>query len=158
MLLELNLPRWIFASASKFFNDTIAGTLPMYFEGQSRRTDNEQDYLEFRLDGPYVQELSKDYFKVEFEINILVVSHTNGNDFHKLYRDCGIALNCFKPFSIFKLGDGIDDTGDYIECATIPRSKDQREAIRVSHFGKIDPVKPVVQSSVEGHYHFFVTR
>lgn len=159
MDFELNITRWIYASASKFFSDTVAGRLPMYFEGQSRRTEDEKDYLEFRLDGPYLSELTQGYFKVEFEINVLVTSHSNGKDFHKLYRDCGVALQCFRPFSIFKLGsDSEVDDQTLVECAVIPRSTDAREAIRVSHFGKIDPVKPVLQSSIEGHYHFFVTR
>lgn len=157
--LELNLPRWVYASASKAFSDRIAQRLPLYFEGQERRTEHEGSFLEFRLDGPYVLELSKDYFRIDCEINILVVSQVDGHDHHKLYKDCGIALQCFKdPITIYRYGDGPDDNQSVLECMTVTRSSDQREAVRVSHFGKLDPNKPILQSSVEGHYHFFVIR
>lgn len=154
---QQHLPRWIYASCSSAFK-TRLGDMSMYLEGESRRTENETDFVEFRLDGPYITELSKGYFRVDFEINLLISCQQNRKDFHKLYKDCGVALQCFnEPISIFKLGDGDNDDQTLIDCAILPRSKDQREAVRVSHFGKVDPAKPLLQSSVEGHYHFFVT-
>lgn len=153
---ELNLPRWIYASASLFFKNTIAGRLPLYLEGQERRTEDVTNHLEFRLDGPYVCEPTQGDYSIEFEINVLVVSKCDGVDHHKLYKDCGIALQCFKAIPIYKYGDGPDDDQSVLECALLVKGTDQRDAIRVSHFGKVDPSKQCLQSSVEGHYHFFV--
>lgn len=153
---ELNIPRWIYASCSLFFKNTINGRLPMYLEGQERRTQDESNFLEFRLDGPYVYEPQGGLYNIQFEINVLVASQVDGRDHHKLYKDCGVALQCFKAIPIYKLGDGPDDDQSLLECALLTKSTDQREAVRVSHFGKIDPAKQCLQSSVEGHYHFFV--
>jgi hypothetical protein len=153
-----NLPRWIFASASKFFTAQLQqNEIPVFLEGQERQTEGILDYIEFRLDGPYLVECTKDEYKVNIEVNLLIVTMIDLQDFHKLYRICGYALECFKAIPIYKYGDGIDDDQSYIGCMIVPRTADQREATRVSHFGRLEPDKPILQSSIEGHYSFYVT-
>lgn len=151
--MDRNWPRWIFASASKYFSDLIVPTCPLFIEGASRDPTVQKDFIEFRLDGPYVNEASKNCFYIDCEINLLVHCYKNDSDLHKIYRLCGAALAAFTPaFPVYKYGNGDADDQSILECMQLVRSNDQREAVRVSHFGQLDPSKKLMQSSVEGHY------
>lgn len=150
---ELNISRWVYASTSLFVSNVINKRLPLYLEGQERRTQDEANFLEFRLDGPFVYECTQGDYVIDFDINILVMSQIDNKDHHKLYKDCGVALECFKAIPIYKLGVASYDDQSLIGCALITQ---QRDAIRVSHFGKLDPNKMCLQSSVEAHYNLLV--
>jgi hypothetical protein len=151
-----NLPRWIFASASSYFSSQIVSSIPMYLEGQERRTEDLNNYTEFRLDGPYVNQCSPKDYKVWMEINILIVCDIDPQDFHKIYRMCGTVLASFNAIPISKLGDGPNDDQSLIDCMILTKTGDQREATRVSHFGRLQPDKPLLASGIEGHYSFYV--
>ena len=156
--LELNLPRWIYASAAKAFNANVNTKIPIYYEGQDRQTQKESDFFEFRLDGPFVNKTTATDYFVDVEINILVVSQIDAKDTQKIYKNCGVALQYFtNAIPIYKYGDGPSDDGTLLACMNLVRPRDQRDYVRVAHFGRLDPNKPVLQASVEGHYHFFVT-
>lgn len=157
MSFQSNLPRWVTASCAQFFKLRIGDQANLFLEGQERRTEALSQWLEFRLDGPYVVELSQNYFKVNIEINMLCVAQIDLTDFYKIHKLAGIALDCFVAIPIYKYGDGPDDDQSLIDCMIITRSTDQREAIRVSHFGRVNPDQKILQSSVEGHYHLYVT-
>ncbi|TRZ52358.1 MAG: hypothetical protein D4S01_03070, partial [Dehalococcoidia bacterium] len=55
--------RWIFASVSKHF-DTYKGDLLMFIEGQHRGIHPPKDFIELRMDGPYLTKFSTTEFKV----------------------------------------------------------------------------------------------
>src|SRR5258708_7438743 len=108
MSLNQNWPRWVFASLSKWFSDNSQNTF-FFTEGEDRDTADQTDYFEFRMNGPLCTELSKDFWKLEAVVNILVVSKRNITDIHMLHRDVGIAAAAFtKCIPIFRYGD--DDT------------------------------------------------
>lgn len=147
-----NWPRWIVASVAQHFDAGRQG-LPMFMEGEDHE-ENVADYIELRIDGPYILELSRQYFQLDIEINVFVISSKNAEDLYKIYRDCGTVAACFSgAISVFKLGDGIDDDQSLLGCLIRSNSHDQREAVRVSHFGQVSAVTPIMRSSVEGHYH-----
>lgn len=149
-------PRWVMASAAKHFDDRKQ-SLFMYVEGFDRTTEQESDYIEFRLDGPYINELSQNYYRLDTEINILIVSMVNDQDIYRIHRHCGLVSRIFfDPIMVYKYGAGADDDGSLLGCMQLVQSLDQREFVRVTHFGKIDPAKPILQSSVEGHFHLFL--
>lgn len=149
--LVSNWPRWIIASIAQHFNAGRQG-LVMFLEGEDHE-ENISDYIELRIDGPYILELSRKYYQLDVEINVFVMSSKNAEDLYKIYRDCGTVAACFSgAIPVFKLGDGIDDDQSLLGCLVMPRTKDQREALRISHFGQVSAVTPILRSSVEGHY------
>lgn len=153
--MDQNWPRWIVASIYKHFNDRRQG-LPTFVEG-STHIENTPDYIEIRVDGPYILEQSRNYFQLDCEINILITAMRDEKDLYKLQRSEGIVIKAFKPpINIFKLGDGDDDDQSLLGCMTLVRSGDSREALRISRFGQMDVTKPILRSSVEGHYHLYL--
>lgn len=150
--LRSNWPRWIVASVAQWFDANRQG-LPMFMEGEDH-LENQSNYIELRVDGPYVLETSRGFYQMLVEINVFVASAKNSEDLYKIYRDCGTVVACFAgAIGVFKLGDGIDDDQSLLGCLVMVRSGDQREALRVSHFGQVAATTPIMRSSVEGHYH-----
>ncbi len=153
--MNQNWPRWIIASVAKHFDDRRQG-LKLFMEGMDH-VEDKTEYIELRIDGPYILELSKDYFKLTVEVNVLVQSARNPTDLFKIYKDCGIVVKAFSDvIKIFKYGNGDDDDQSLLGCMILVHSNDAREALRVSHFGQHSAMVPMMRSSVEGHYDLFL--
>jgi hypothetical protein len=147
-----NWPRWILASIAKHF-DHRRQYLPMFMEGEDH-IENTPDYIELRVDGPYVVELTHGYYSINVEVNVLVCSAKNPNDLYSLQRNEGVVRRAFRdPIQVYRYGTGMYDDQGLLGCLVLVRSGDQREALRVSHFGQIAAETPIVRSSVEGHFY-----
>ena len=152
MALDQNLTRWIIASVSQHFMDRRQG-LTVFMEGQVRDTRTLKDFLELRVDGPSMTELSKGYWRVFIEINVLVQSAQDNADYHRIYESVGIAAAAFTgTLSIYKYGDKAGDDDSLVGCMQLQGDRSKTERIQISHFGQVEPETGVFQSSVEGHY------
>jgi hypothetical protein len=148
--MRKHLPRWIFASISKHF-DTHRSGIEMYVEGQDRKTDVD-DFFELRMDGPYYRELSKNFFEVRFEINVLIQSELNDN-YHRIHEIIGIVSDAFfTPINIYRFGSEQEDDGSFFDCVSLSFEKRRRDALEIHQFGKIEPSTKIMQATVEGHY------
>jgi predicted transport protein len=152
-MMNHNWARWIFASVSSFF-DSKKSTLDMFVEGTDmlgRRKD--KDYIEFRMNGPSGTEVSKAYWRLDFEVNVLVCSLKDEKNFHRLLSNIGIVTSMFfGAIPIYKLGSGPDDDPKEMleDCAV------REEEIRVNQYGQFDPALPVLQATVESSYKIYL--
>lgn len=152
MPLNQNLIRWIIASISKHFDDRRQG-MTLFIEGQIRDTRTLKDFIELRIDGPYLTELSKGFWNVYIEINVLVQSAQDQTNYHRIYNSVGVVVAAFEQaISIFKYGSGAGDDGSLVGCMKLLGDKEARERIQVSHFGQVEPDIGIFQSTVEAHY------
>ncbi len=151
-----NWPRWIYASTSKHFQ-AIADAYPihMYLESAERDTKNESTWLEFRMDGPQTREISKGYFRLDVEINILWSVHLNPADFHEQQRILGMLVEAMTDICIYKYGDGVDDDDSLLD--TLMLRQDPNNPIRGNNFGQVRPDTQLVQGSVEGTYRMYLS-
>jgi hypothetical protein len=151
-MIDPNWARWVFASVSKFFEEH-RGHTKMFVEGtdmKGRRED--EDYFEFRFNGPIIDEVSKEWYFLFFDVNILVCSLQDQKNFHRLHNSVGRASTMFdKVIPIYKYGDGPDDDGSLIDCAYLI-TEGGNGGIYINHHGKFDPTLNVLQSTVEGSY------
>lgn len=145
--------RWIVASFAKHFDDRRRG-IRMFVEGQDHPDDPpDTEWMEVRVDGPFILEPSKGFFNITVEVNVMIATQKNDQDIYRHYRNCGTVNQAFLgPVKVFKYGTGIDDDQSLLGCFVLLRSFDQREALRVCHFGQLDATVPLMRSSVEGHY------
>ena len=152
MPLSKHLTRWIMASVAEHFDARRQG-LTMFVEGQLRETKTLKDFIELRVDGPYLTELSNDYWEVFIEINILVQSAQDQINYHRIYASVGIVTAAFEHIiQIFRIGKELADDGTLVGCMKLKGDKDARERIQTNHFGQVEPETGIFQSSVEGHY------
>lgn len=148
--INSNWPRWVFASVSKHFQ--VSTGLPVFIEGQHRDTRKEKDFIEVRMDGPQFTEVSKGYWKIYGEVNILVTSAMDTNNYHRIHQSVGLVAAAFTMIHLFKYGTGVDDDQSHWGCWNLLQDTGKRQRIDIFHFGKVDVKSEIVQASVEGHY------
>jgi len=148
-----NWPRWVFASISQYFYDNRQG-IEFLVEGQVHNKTEFKDTMELRIDGPYATEISKDYWKLYSEVNVLLTSKMD-LDLYRIHRNTGIVAAIFTPLQIFKYGTGPGDDQSLLGCMTL--LQEYRNTIQISHFGQIEPNVELLQATVEGHYNLFLS-
>lgn len=146
--------RWVFASICQHFDDR-RGTLPMYVEGTHRDTRELEDFFELRVDGPWYSEISKNYWWVFIEINVLIQSAKNNTDFHRIRKMTGIISQILERcIKVYKYGNEPYDDSSLL--GVLERQDDRRgknaDRIQINHFGQIEPKLKLEQSTVEAHY------
>lgn len=146
-----NWQRWIFASASKYFQG-IADAYPvqMHIEGVERTISDEEKWIEFRMDGPAVTEYSRNYYQLDVEINILWSVHMNSQDFHETKKLSGALVEAMTNICIYKYGDGVDDDDSLLGSLVL--RQDKYHPIRVNEFGQVRADTHLVQGAVEASY------
>lgn len=127
----------------------------MFVEGHDRLS-NPIDNLEFRLNGPNIQEVSKGCYIVDVEINILVTSIKDEMDAHKIHRNTGIAVAAFTNLiNVYKYGTGDEDDQSLLGCLILQTGR--QEAIIVTQFGQVQDTNNILVSTVEAHYRMELT-
>lgn len=151
MSMHKDWPRWIFASLCKHF-DTHRDELPLIIEGQELPTNTAMDKIELRIDGPRGTELSKDYWYLYMEINVLVSSVIDNANLHKIHTSVGIVAAAFHgQIPVYKYGKNAGDDDTLLGCLQLIQDRG-RNPISINHYGQPDPETRILQSSVEGHY------
>lgn len=158
-MFPANLTRWIFASVTKHFYDRRGG-YEMWIEGQRRRGGEDANQIEVRMDGPDLTEVSKDYWRVFIEVNILCSAVLDDQSFHTLHQMVGDISSKFTNIGVFRLGVDTDPSNDgtLIGCLElVQHPSPSRGRLRIRHFGQVNPEIALIRASVEGHYQAFFT-
>ena len=155
-------PRWIFASAADYFKQAADGIeLPILIEGIDEREAEKMranDHVEFRINGPAVSELSRGYFRLDVDVNLLLTSMMGGQtkNAYDIVQQAGVLLQAAGgPIPVRKWGEGPDDDQSLLGCLTLRSGK--RDAVRVIHFGQISRDDRIRQSAVDARYHLFLS-
>lgn len=154
MSLEKELTRWIFASVSEHFKGFTDGfSRQLFIEGQQRPLEPESILFELRMDGPWLTELSRNYWDIYIEINLGIQVALDDQDYHTIYTVIGEGTTIYTPtISTFRRGNGGADDDSFIGCLILEQNKRSGERIQVNNFGKIAPDKNLLQATIEGHY------
>ena len=156
MAVNPNWARWSFASVATLLKKIAreAG-IPALVEGLDERTTEFMEApqrVEIRMSGPYSREMSKDYYEVSLDINVLFTSRyeINGNQY-----DILVAVGKFHealdhPIPLQRLGKEPGDDGSLVDCY-IPRPG-RNNAVRVFHFGQTDQTDRQKQVMIDARY------
>lgn len=148
---------WIHASICKHFDDN-KGSLTLRIEGEEApETRSEQSYFELRVDGPTLILVSKSYWKVKIEVNVLVTTVMDDENLYLHQETIGKVVDMFEDvLRIYKYGKSTDPNNDssLFVCLNIDYDRHARggDALIVSNFGQIDKTTRIQQASVEAHY------
>lgn len=157
-----NWIRWIHASLityfTEYFKDEERGRgLLFRIEGQDVAKREEQDWVEFRWDGPTSREVSKRYWYLDIEINVLVSSIVSRDDTYRHKKNVGLVEASFiNSIPVLRYGD-VQEVDDETLLGCLELRSDNREAIVTSYFGKIESDVVLEQSTVEAHYRLTLT-
>lgn len=154
MSADPNWARWIFASISRHFADAASvATIPLFIEGQHRDTRELKDFFELRVDGPNLREVSKGCWLLRVEINVLVQSTMDDDNYHRIHQNVGICSVAFdKVINVYRKGTGPFDDQSFVGCLRLLQDRERRDYLEINHFGQIDVKTKLMQATVEGHY------
>lgn len=158
-MFPANLTRWIFASVTKHFYDNRGG-YEMWIEGQRRKSGTHANQVEVRMDGPDLTEVSKDYWRVFIEVNLLCSVLLDDQSYHTIHQMVGDISSKFTNIGVFRLGVGTDpeNDGTQLGCLElVQHPAPSRGRLRIQHFGQVNPETPLIRATVEGHYQAFFT-
>jgi len=133
--------KWIWASVAahiKIVSDSMS--LPLLVEGiDDRQPKNVRaSHAELRINGPFIFELSHDYYEVLVPINILLVDYMVGDslDAYRLQTWAGtFQATMDLPLPIYRYGQDPEDDGTFLECLKVRKTRDG--GIRIIHFGQV---------------------
>ena len=147
-----HLTRWIVASVNKWFHEKITPFgLHVFIEGTERKTRNETDFVEVRIDGPRIKEVSNNCFDIQGEINCLIQSVMREDTIYDAHTDVGYVTEAFtNSIPIYRYGDGTDDDGSLLGCFKL--KTDKSNDLDVSLLGRVGTDAPLNRAVVEGHY------
>ena len=167
MPADPNWARYIFASVATYLKSTAADlTLPALVEGLDERTDTymeSTDRVEIRVNGPYSQELSFNYFRLWVDVNVLLSSRMDaGKNGYVIQRLAGQFQSAMdQPIPVWNYGDqpgdfvpSLPDTQIHLGCLS-PRPQ-TGESIKVLHFGQVEKTDRIKQSIVDARYVMFM--
>jgi hypothetical protein len=154
-MINGNWSCWITASLAKYFGDNANG-VTFYVEGDTINFDAKIQWVEFRMDGPEIQEITSNYYRLEVIVNLLVSDVINNSDLYSLQRLVGAFSVLFKSrIPIFKYGTGILDDGTLLTC--LEMCKAPKDKVDVGYFGKVGPTSDMQQAMIEAHYYTHLT-
>jgi len=143
--IDPNWARWIRASVDKHFVDLFAASsLATFVEGQHRATRSLKDFVEVRMDGPDISEVSKNYYVLRVDVSILIHSTMDDTNYHRIDASIGITTAAFSTVKVYRYGTPGDDT--LLGCLTL------QDELQVLRYGQRSPDKKLQHASVEGHY------
>ena len=152
-----NWRRWIHASVGKYLKQVATtNNIPVLIEGIDDRSPTfmeATDRVEIRVNGPFSQELSRNYFRILVDINVVLTSHMEGEkkNAYRLDDNLGVFHNAMDGvIGIYRLGTGPDDDQALVMCLS-PRPG-KNDSVRVIDFGQIDKVDRNRQGVVDARY------
>jgi len=152
-----NWARWVFASVATYLKG-IANSehLPVLIEGLDDRTTafmEATDRCEVRITGPFTKELSHNYFRIEVLVNVLFLSrYEEGKNQYAALQKIGVFHEAMDgAIAVYKYGkEAGDDEHALVGCLSPVQGRN--DAIRVMHFGQVDPTNRIKQSMVDVRY------
>ena len=152
-----NWARWVFASVATYLKG-IANSehLPVLIEGLDDRTTafmEATDRCEVRITGPFTKELSHNYFRIEVVVNVLFLSrYEEEKNQYAVMHKIGVFHEAMDgAIAVFKYGNEQgDDEHALVGCLSPVQGRN--DAIRVMHFGQVDPTNRIKQSMVDARY------
>ena len=151
-----NWPRWILVSAAKYCK-AVATALPLkiHIEGIDMRDADlmQQDRAEFRVNGPWARERSKNLYELQVGINILLTFTMTGN---KNMLDPDRWAGAFQSalgelIEVYRYGNGPEDDQTLLGCL-VPRSN-KGDSVKVWHFGQIGRTEEIRQIAVDAMFY-----
>jgi len=158
--MDTNLARWVMSSVAVYFK-TVADSLSLtYFvEGVDERDSDTMnvEHVEVRVNGPFVRELSRGYWRVNIDINILLMDYMqmsteNAYDIAQWGGEFLAAM--MEPIPIYRLGTGGNDDDSLVGCLT--QRTGFSEPARLIHFGQISKEDRLRQAAVDGRFEMYL--
>lgn len=173
-MINPNWARWVKASVYQHFaslnrtdplalkikTNGVVGMIPIHFEGDARNRDNREgqdtaSYLEVKIDGPSIRELTDGEFRLEVMIHQVILAVEDLDDIYLYDRIKGLAMAMHEDFLLYRLGEGADDDGLAFGCLKF--RQDSKCPLETHDYGRVDQGTRMYQGTITGCYRADIT-
>ena len=155
MPINDNWTTWIFASVCKHF-DSHSNDLYLHIDGTARKTGDHANVIELRLNGPIMRELSKNYYQIDAEVNLLIQTAVKHANIYQHRRNLGIAeAACTRYIYLYQIGSESGATGNMFGCLTLVNTP-RNNGIETKDYGIVRPQVDLQQATVEATYRTYL--
>jgi hypothetical protein len=149
--------RWLHASINKHFTDN-KGPLPLYLEGDERTLQDQAEFYELRIDGPFILQPHKGFYFINVEINVLVQVHMDPRELYRVQDATGIITKAFRnAICVYKYGND-SDLDNQLLLGYLRLNRNLDETVDINYFGIIKEDVRLTQATVEGHYQMQINK
>ena len=142
--------RWCYASINKHFEDRKS-EYDLYLEGDVRTQQDDKEFAELRIDGPFITIPQKYFYFLDVEVNVLCQTHMDPRRFYQGQVIVGTFARAFEnTICVYKLGDSTFDDGSLLGSFHLQR--DLKENIAINYYGIIRDDVRLTQTTIEAHY------
>lgn len=145
MSYNAKMPKWIFASLCKHFNDVATGLgIPFYAEGLDDETSNvyQNTNLSLRVDGPVTHEGSSlDYYRVEVQGFLTGIGEVPGYTLHDYAGTVAESLRGVVP--VYQIPEA-----PLVQVGCLDIDKKAVESVRIVNFSRVSTSSNVRQIAV----------
>jgi len=142
---------WIFASVSHHFGTFIETAGYTFFIEGTDRDYGEQTYIEFRMNGPNLTRLNRNYYKLDVNINLMWSHNQDHNDLYVPARIRGLLIRAMRDICIYRYGD------DQTLLGILKLKHNKQNATNVNNFAQVRPDVKLLQGTVEGTFEMHLT-
>jgi len=141
-----NWAKWILISAIKHFKE-VADSNDIYFHipNSHRDTSSQNRFVEFKMDGPIINQICRNEFKLLVGISILYSTDISDN-YQDEVKIGGIFASSFTDICIYSWGDGDQFVG------TLKLRQTASDKLVINNFGEAHKDIRTKQGSIEGIY------
>jgi len=161
-MINENWAKWVYSSILNHFEESEyfikwetyledphtydeQGITPMYIDGCSFDSKDVKDYIEIRIEGPDIVEVSNNYFKITLDLNILT-SVTKDSNIWKTHELVGKVQKTFSTISVYRYGSGTEDNNSLVGCLN------RQNKMETIPWGQPDPNIKQIQQTIESQY------
>lgn len=153
--MNKSIPKWVFLSTAKHFTDGITDITTFVEGAEERDLSGQNSWIEIRINGPDMREISKDVLVIENRVNLLVATHFQPTAPAEHINNIGLAVENFTDYCIYKYGSAdSDDRSSYGMMKLLPLNGNEK--LEIVNMGQIDPNINLLQATVEGHFKMLI--
>lgn len=143
--MDSNLPRWMFASVSKFISDSASPYL-LWIDGQEPVDPNAEKWAELYMAGPEIQPLNQaERYEIAILIGLAVKKGFTDSHLPQKLKGHFASILVSGPISVYKYGEGADDNQSYVGCLRL-----NNRPVTGFDFGEVATDTRLIRATVEG--------
>lgn len=150
------LKRWIKASYVKILRTLLEQGFDLFVEGEDRLTSTKKQFIEARIDGPYLSPCgTKGEMRAYIEVNLLGNCTRDESNIYTRENLQGLmAFMLNRDFCIYRTGNQGKEPSDDGSLVGLMKLLPV-DLIKTSDFGMIDANTEVYQAVAESHYEMY---
>lgn len=149
--MNQNWNRWVYASCADYF-ETNKGSYNLCLDNDRVNKNDFDLWVDLAVVGPSVEELSRNYYRLDVTIMLVLTEIPNDQDAYRLRQMVGYFASLFGTIPIYRYGltDDVENNDSLLGCLQL------NGKVEVNNFGEPSPDTKLMQATVRGNFRMYL--